>query len=317
MPWLRLWTDTLDSVKLAELDSDADRWGWVQILLAAKKYERDGVLPPLKVIAHWTRREPATVARWIEVLLGAGLLDRDGETLTVHDWDYWQPPKDRTNAERQRRYRQQQAEKRGVTALRPENDRNEPRNLSPGPLSEERNTESEREQNTLRARYVTLCTRNHNGVTAELPPEGVRSGEDLGDWREARNLLADSLQTVEVAAEMDRNGDLAGIKALEGWRWLYAARRMSGGNTPKTFAWLRKTAQMCTAEEFAEQSNPSKTGRPKVGGDVPYKPTPVKGSTAKQESPEERAERLAGLERWKAEQAELLGKIGKKARTAS
>ena len=118
MPWLRLWTDILDSEKIGDLD-DATLWGWALILLATKKFNQDGLLPPLKKMAYWLRRPEASVDGWLKKLVKAGLIEKSADGLRAHDWNRWQEPKDHTNSFRQAKHR---GAKKSLSALSPETD---------------------------------------------------------------------------------------------------------------------------------------------------------------------------------------------------
>ncbi len=107
MPWLRLWTDILDDADLHDLPRET-RWGWTVFLAAAKRFDHNGDLPELKVLAHWVREPKADVSRWIDELVTAGLLHRNAVTVTIHGWKRWQAKADQTNSERQARWRARQ-----------------------------------------------------------------------------------------------------------------------------------------------------------------------------------------------------------------
>jgi hypothetical protein len=85
VPWLRLWVDILDDPDLCELSDGAFR-GWTLMLAAAKKHGNGGTLPDEKRLLLWLRHPRATVDRWIEELVGAGLLEKEGESLAIHGW---------------------------------------------------------------------------------------------------------------------------------------------------------------------------------------------------------------------------------------
>ena len=104
MPWLRLWTDILDDPDLHELPH-ATCWGWALMLVCAKKLDQDGLLPPMRTLTHWLRQPRKTIERWLLELVAAGKIDRDGDDLRIHGWARWQEPKDRTNAQRQARFK--------------------------------------------------------------------------------------------------------------------------------------------------------------------------------------------------------------------
>jgi hypothetical protein len=155
MPWVRLWCDILDSPKLFDLSDDLFR-GWMLILLCTKKADRGGRVPSPKTLAFWTRRDIETVNGWIGDLLDAGLLDRDGGGFIVHDWEFWQPPRDRTNGERQRRHR----EAKKVSPSEP-------------PSSKDSDTEAEAEAEAAKTVTDARVSRNRNGVTVNLGSETI------------------------------------------------------------------------------------------------------------------------------------------------
>lgn len=168
MPWYRMWINILDDPDLHELPNSTC-WGWALMLAAAKKHESDGLLPPLKVLAHWLREKPSTVQGWISELSEAGLVIREGESLRMHGWDRWQEPRDRTNAERQARHR---AGKKSPFCTPPD-------------------TESDTDQ-TRGNRYSYGVTDGGNGVTSPLLNSSdpvIRFGvEAIGDKFELESL---------------------------------------------------------------------------------------------------------------------------------
>src|SRR5271166_1402368 len=123
MSWLWLWTDILDSEKIAELD-DATIGGWILILAATKRFDENGLVPPIKKLSHWCRRPEMTVRAWVSKLLEVGLLEIQDSKTAVHDWLDWQPRspgprpsgKAMSNTVRQRAWRERRkAERNGVT----------------------------------------------------------------------------------------------------------------------------------------------------------------------------------------------------------
>jgi hypothetical protein len=180
MSWLWLWTDILDSEKIAELDDPTFR-GWIMILACAKRNDAAGDLPPLKKLAYWCRRPESIVKGWLLILVDHGLIDRDDDSFSVHDWDQWQPRnpgprpipggsgKAMSNADRQRRYRERQKSMR--------NDVTPPLH-SP----EENNREEERrERITLRN---DNCLVMNNDVTLRYPPPPPLSSLPLDDLQQ-------------------------------------------------------------------------------------------------------------------------------------
>lgn len=104
MPWLRLWTDILDDVDIHALPLNMVG-AWTLLLTAAKKFNRDGELPPAKTLAFWVHRSVEDVQGWINALVTAGFIDSNGVTYRMHGWERWQEPKDATNAARQARWK--------------------------------------------------------------------------------------------------------------------------------------------------------------------------------------------------------------------
>lgn len=105
--WIRLdvhMPEHRKSRRLAKLLDDRSAWRYVVTLWVwAAKHAEDGVLPAedVDIIAEecgWTG-EPS---EFIDALVSAGWIDRDGELLVVHDWDEFQG----TLVERRRRDRQ-------------------------------------------------------------------------------------------------------------------------------------------------------------------------------------------------------------------
>lgn len=93
--WIRLdvhMPEHRKSRRLAKLLDDRAAWRYVVTLWVwAAKHAEDGVLPPedVDIIAEecgWAG-EPS---EFIDVLVSAGWIDRDGELLVVHDWDEFQ-----------------------------------------------------------------------------------------------------------------------------------------------------------------------------------------------------------------------------------
>ena len=162
MAWLCLWTDVLDCEKLAELDDTTFR-GWILLLACAKRHDAAGALPSLKKLAYWCRYSEREVKAWLLELEDHGLLDRDGDEFSVHDWDHWQPrtpgrkpgsEKPKTNAERQRLWRENHP-RTAVTDVTP-------------PL------DSPKENNKKEERRSTLPLRNENVfVTNNVTPPQI------------------------------------------------------------------------------------------------------------------------------------------------
>lgn len=196
MPWLRLWTDILDSEKVADLDDSTYR-GWTFILLGAKRHDKNGLLPPMKRLAYWLRRPEEVVKAWTETLVSVGLLEETPNGLCVHDWPMWQPDKDATGAKRQRAYRERKKSPSGLP--RPET---------------ETETETEREQSREgKERYASPLRNVTDDVTQALrrnapvtPPPDSSFNQAFqatkpmpDDWRELARQAEEQLGDVSWA----------------------------------------------------------------------------------------------------------------------
>lgn len=209
MPWLRLWIDVLDDVDLHEL-SDSTFRGWVLMLAAAKKFDKDGMLPELKTMAHWMHVSKERVQSWINELVTAGFLERNvsnGVTISVHGWYRWQEPVDRTNAIRQARFRAKQRAKLTKTEQKAisENPASRTRALGCAPAiapapAEYPDSETETETDTpptppaLRNRYVPL----RNAVTTPSS-ECVCVQVDSASPPEEKSKVAEDPELMRVA----------------------------------------------------------------------------------------------------------------------
>jgi len=105
--YVKLHTDILDNPKFERIPADLIK-PWLKCLVIARLY--GGVLPDLQTVAYRLRVDQATAATWLSRLQKGHLLDPVGQggDLQPHDWDFWNPPNpvDRTNAERQKRFRE-------------------------------------------------------------------------------------------------------------------------------------------------------------------------------------------------------------------
>jgi hypothetical protein len=244
MPWLRLWIDILDNVELNELP-ESTCWAWALMLTVAKKIDQDGTLPEPKKLAYLMHKPQAKVEGWISELVEAGLLERYGVTTRLHGWLRWQEPKDKSAAERMRRYR-----KRKKTPLN-----------SPIPDTDtDTDTDSE---GVTHIRLQQLQELRRNAESKSIP-DRQRQTDDEAQFQEGIRLLGASLQTESVSLELSRNSDLPGVLAIEGWRWLFAARQMTAGIGKKTFAYLRGMALGAKIDDFREQEHKPKptNGKP-------------------------------------------------------
>lgn len=230
MPWLRLWCDILDSEKIADLDDNTYR-GWTLILIATKRHDAEGVLPPLKKLAYWLRRPESIVRSWIESLTEGGFLERDGESIRVHDWDHWQEPKDKTAAKRMANMRAR-------------------KKVPPAPPEEsDTDTEQSREGTTVTAvTPVTVALRRN----APPAPRSLRDPEDQKQFDLALEILRASLQTEHLAMELGRCADLPGVVEIKGWQWIVAAKKATGGKGKKAWPYFKGIAANATEDEYAD-----------------------------------------------------------------
>jgi hypothetical protein len=98
MPWARLDDRTPRHPKLLLL-SRADRWTWLEVICYCAEYGTQGAIP-----ATIAQAVPHANKSFLARAVAAGLFDSDEGSLSVHDWDRYNP-KDLTGAERQARHR--------------------------------------------------------------------------------------------------------------------------------------------------------------------------------------------------------------------
>ena len=260
MPWLRLWVDILDDPDLCELSDGAFR-GWTLMLAAAKKHGNGGTLPDEKRLLLWLRHPRAAVDRWIEELIEAGLLEKDGESLTIHGWERWQEPTDRTNAKRQADYRTRHP--------------NPPRNaVTPANSDSDSDTEQSRGEQTLRNKRNTVTLPLRNGSNEDPPPAAPATTPVSASPRDP-----DADRVCDLAAEI--GGDI-------GWA-TWAENRLRMKDTPKAIEYALNEAvnakvistSFCgkvlarIAREGMPKHAPGHNGK---GGAVEYKPKPIAAS---------------------------------------
>ena len=109
--WFRFYEGALDDPKVQRLSPQVFK-GWVNILCLASKTK--GKLPPLADIAFALRVSDHEADTLIQALVAAGLVDDVGGSMMPHQW-YERQYEDKTNKERQRKFRERQKEKKGVT----------------------------------------------------------------------------------------------------------------------------------------------------------------------------------------------------------
>lgn len=236
MPWLRLWIDILDDADIHGLPLSLVG-AWTLLLAAAKKYDRQGQLPPIKTLAFWVHHPQETVTAWLEELVTAGFVEGNGVTYSMHGWERWQEPKDRTNAERQARHKAKvKAEKK-----------------SPPAPPKESNTERESEGTVTQ---TPLLTPGNGSVTAlpesepfdpgppDSPPPAMdpeearvcgiaeRVGGDVSwaTWASSRFRLGDKPHVIEAAIDEAVNCGKVNQKYVAKIAARYAAEGIPGPN---------------------------------------------------------------------------------------
>ncbi len=209
MAWLWLWTDILDSEKIADLDDSSFR-GWVILLACAKRHESGGELPPLKKLAYWCRQKETIVRGWLSALEEAGFVEKNDGTYVMHDWDQWQARtpgrksggKALSNAERQRRFREARRNAAStVTAVTPpvppiENNRIE-ESIDRIPLRNERNFVTDN--------VTSIPTPPTPPISSSEEDRVCRLAEEIGGdvswamWVSSRFKLGDTPTVIQAA----------------------------------------------------------------------------------------------------------------------
>jgi hypothetical protein len=134
--WIKVLVKTLRDPKVVTLSSDAARWGWIAILLAAKEQSPQG---HFEGEAHLRAVVSPSVGEHIEELVQKGLLLVDPEGgISPARWRRYQV--DPTASDRQRRARDRDARDGSVTKIVTGRDSHAP----------EKEREREREKETIR-----------------------------------------------------------------------------------------------------------------------------------------------------------------------
>lgn len=117
--WFRFYDSVLDDPKVQRLPKDVF-WGWVNLLCLMSKAEAsgEGKLPSTPDIAFALRISDREADSLVMALMTAGLLDDTPDGLRPHNWEKRQFV-DRTNAERQRRFRERKKAEKTVTRYAP------------------------------------------------------------------------------------------------------------------------------------------------------------------------------------------------------
>lgn len=104
LPWIRLYVEILDDPKVGMLPPHL-KWPWVEYLLVNEK--SGGALPSMAQMVFMLRRDEVTIKAELDALVAAGLIDRaTNGTLIPHNWGMRQFRIDKTNAQRQQRFKE-------------------------------------------------------------------------------------------------------------------------------------------------------------------------------------------------------------------
>jgi hypothetical protein len=114
MRWFKLSNDLCNDFKVSRLPDKLFRT-WIFLLCLASKNE--GILPSMADICFYLRLSTKEAQARLNDLTYRGLLDHDAirRTYTPHNWEKWQyhtDTKDPTSAERQRRYRDKERDRK-------------------------------------------------------------------------------------------------------------------------------------------------------------------------------------------------------------
>ncbi len=105
-PWLCLWDRTLDLPKAQLLSGDTFK-GWINLLMIANRFGHGGKLPEIDQVAFGLRIDITSAKSLIESLVKSKLIDRNGSSYVMHDWESWQAHK-RSSSERSKEWREHQ-----------------------------------------------------------------------------------------------------------------------------------------------------------------------------------------------------------------
>lgn len=167
MQWFRLYQSVVNDPKVQRLAARLFRT-WVNLLCLASENSERGTLPSLEDMAFRLRTSPKSTTIDLEDLIAAGLIDRDGDTLRMHDWDDWQYETDSSTprVQKHRERKRQRAEdetfqqrSEGATETPPETDQKKSR--------KDETTEEKQQQGRIFRLCEDLCG-SVNAATANL-----------------------------------------------------------------------------------------------------------------------------------------------------
>ena len=107
--WFRVYNEALDDPKVQRLPGDLFKT-WFNLMCVASRCE--GELPPLADLAFLLRLSEEDAQARLDKLIAAGLVDREGDGIAVHNWKARQYLSDDSSA----RVRDHRAKKRGKPA---------------------------------------------------------------------------------------------------------------------------------------------------------------------------------------------------------
>jgi hypothetical protein len=177
--WFRFYDEVVDDPKVQTL---GDKLGffWMNCLCLASK--NDGILPPLKDIAWKLRKPESQIAAMVASLHERGLLDREADSFTPHNWQLRQYASD-VSTERVRRFREKTERSRNADETFPKRS--------------ETATETVPEQTD---RQTQTQKQTAGDVAVSLPPKVVQFGTNPKTGAAVRSKF--SAAGVRVIAEI-------------------------------------------------------------------------------------------------------------------
>jgi hypothetical protein len=99
-PWHKSWACSLDNPKIQMLTGEQFK-AWSNLLWVADRFDEEGRLPEIKIVAFQLRVTPAQALVLIEDQVSLGLIETNGTAFVIHDWRDWQGD-GKTDAQRKR-----------------------------------------------------------------------------------------------------------------------------------------------------------------------------------------------------------------------
>ena len=265
MDWFRFYHGVVSDPKIQILPQNL-RWRWVECLCLASMNSDRGFLPCIEHVAFHMKVETQEAVEIVGDLVKAGLIDKTkgSNKLRMHKWETRQRASDDVTA-RTKKSKQRAKERK----------RNVPANV---PGNELGTDESPAGARTRVCSALSSVSDSPDGGPGEDKKPDARSPEDQKQFDAALKLLGGCMATEPVSMELSRQADLPGVREIEGWRWLHAARKMTDGGQPLKYKYLLGTARSATVEEFEAYGKPSVNGKheskPSAETNRPVKPSP-------------------------------------------